>query len=177
MGVYITPLPSATAAPGYSCTEKIVFLLILPGEIRVRSVYKRLSLFPRFSVVSPCVRWLYCCNPPNPIVVSAPHVHTCIYRQCGAVTWSTVEILPLIQPGKHSSDTRKETCVHTIKHGRAPMPDTGQQFILSPSSPVSEADCSESESWTYVVFLCRLSFQLFTRSRLRGLESTLSEDG
>lgn len=158
MVVYTTPLPPAMTAPGYSCTKKIVFLFILPGEIRVRSMYKRLSLFPQFSVVSSCVRWLYCCNPPNPIVVSAPYVHTCIHWQCGAVTWSTVEILLLIQPGKHSSNTRKETRVHTVKHRHAVMPSTGQQFILSPLLPVTEADCSWSYTWANAVFLFHLLF-------------------
>ena len=40
-------------------------------------------------MVSSCVRWLYCCNPPNPIVVSVPCIHTHIHWLCAAVTWSS----------------------------------------------------------------------------------------
>lgn len=42
-----TPHHTALTSPSYGCREKIVFLLILPGEIRVRRVCKRLSVFPR----------------------------------------------------------------------------------------------------------------------------------
>ena len=138
--------------------------------MRVRRVCKRLSVFSRSSMVSSCVRWLYCCNPPNPIVVSVPrvhtHTHTHTYTQSLAVccchlkhsgnppahpTWNTHNAV--IQAKTHTC-----ACVTT--------PNTGRQFILSMyacfagckldlsrrsgyfSSFVSTSHIHSSEGWT-----------------------------
>ncbi len=134
VGMYgcIYNLPAMTPS-SYSCRKKIVFLLILPGEIRVRRVCKRLSVFSQSSMVSSCVRWLYCCNPPNPIVVSVPRVHT--HTLTGSVPlspeaqWKSSRSSHLEHTQR--SHTGKDTCMHTSNHGRAAMPNTGRQFILS----------------------------------------------
>lgn len=106
---------------------------------RVRRVCKRVLFSPRSSMLSSCVIWLYCCNPHNPIVESAPWAHTHIYLLCVfvVVTWSTVKILPLIPPGPHR---RAPNIAGSLSYQGAPaVPERERRTVCAPPAKAGNA--------------------------------------
>lgn len=123
--------PSSAMASGYSCRGKIVFLLSLPCEIRVRGVCKAVFSPPRSFTLSSCVIWLYCCNPPNPIVKSAPRTHTqasgCHLRHSGN---------PPTNPTWTPRSAALQAAVHTYSRGQISERQTWASSWSYQSAPV-----------------------------------------
>lgn len=125
-------------------------------------------------MVSSYVRWLYCCNPANPIVVSVPHAHThtSVHTIRGAQTHTLAVCCchlkhsgnPPAYPtwNTHDALIHAETTLHTHRRLHTAGPNTGQELILSIHSCVAcEGRQTVSYTWANTV-LCFNSLHIYS---------------